>query len=334
MLKAIDVSTHKTMNQKIQIISKEEFAEISKSNDLKGLANCFVRILFHCALISMAFYLVGQNHPVFAALVLIPHYIAWSFLGWSGLGHELFHKKVFTSRAVNIILFRMLSVLSWSNYAYFETSHMVHHKDPLSEKDFEVIPQARLAGWALIGSLTIDLGSAYRRVSIMVKNAFGVVPNGAAQKFFPQHSEARTNLINGARVVLISHLVFVLFSIYFDLMVLILFITMAPFVLTFPNRILSALQHFNLKSNTESDFFSSTRTIIVNPVTRFFYAGMNYHVEHHLFPTVPFYNLPVLHKRLIELDVLLNFEPSFLSGFRYLYENGYFRPTEGAKETL
>jgi fatty acid desaturase len=211
---------------------------------------------------------------------------------------------------------------------------MVHHKDPLSEKDFEVMPQARLTGWALIGSLIIDLGSAYRRVTIMVKNAFGVVPNGAAQKFFPQHSEARTSLINGARVVLISHFVFVLLSIYFDFTVLIIFITIAPFVFTFPNRILSALQHFNLKPNKESNLFSSIRTIIVHPVIRFFYAGMNYHVEHHLFPTVPFYNLPVLHKRLIELGVLVNFEPSFWSGFRYLYANGYFQSSEGAKQTL
>ncbi|WP_224241116.1 fatty acid desaturase family protein [Hyalangium gracile] len=43
-----------------------------------------------------------------------------------------------------------------------------------------------------------------------------------------------------------------------------------------------------------------SRTILTNPVTTFFMCNENYHLEHHLFPRVPWYNLPRLHALLKE----------------------------------
>ena len=37
------------------------------------------------------------------------------------------------------------------------------------------------------------------------------------------------------------------------------------------------------------------RTVYVNPFSRFVYWNMNYHVEHHMFPLVPYHHLPELH---------------------------------------
>ena len=39
----------------------------------------------------------------------------------------------------------------------------------------------------------------------------------------------------------------------------------------------------------------NSRTVTTNPVFRFVYWNMNYHVEHHMFPMVPYYALPKLH---------------------------------------
>jgi MocE subfamily Rieske [2Fe-2S] domain protein len=36
----------------------------------------------------------------------------------------------------------------------------------------------------------------------------------------------------------------------------------------------------------------------MNPVSRFVYWNMNYHVEHHMFPMVPYHALPELHKEM------------------------------------
>ena len=36
----------------------------------------------------------------------------------------------------------------------------------------------------------------------------------------------------------------------------------------------------------------------MNPVFRFLYWNMNYHVEHHMFPMVPYHALPKLHEAM------------------------------------
>ncbi len=57
-------------------------------------------------------------------------------------------------------------------------------------------------------------------------------------------------------------------------------------------------QHTLLEN--EFDPILGTRTITTNAVTRFFMCNENYHLEHHLYPGVPWYNLPYLHKELKE----------------------------------
>ena len=42
----------------------------------------------------------------------------------------------------------------------------------------------------------------------------------------------------------------------------------------------------------------NSRTVYMNPVVRFLYLNMNYHIEHHMFPMVPYYSLPALHEKL------------------------------------
>ncbi|MDE0309140.1 MAG: fatty acid desaturase [Acidiferrobacterales bacterium] len=74
-----------------------------------------------------------------------------------------------------------------------------------------------------------------------------------------------------------------------------------PIVLVFAPRfiggpvtgILHLTQHTCLQMNVK-DHRYSTRSFTAGPITRFFYFNMNHHIEHHMFPMVPFYNLPKL----------------------------------------
>jgi fatty acid desaturase len=52
----------------------------------------------------------------------------------------------------------------------------------------------------------------------------------------------------------------------------------------------------------------------MNPVSRFIYWNMNYHVEHHMFPMVPYHALPQLHA-MIKHDLPAP-NPSMWSGYR------------------
>jgi fatty acid desaturase len=57
------------------------------------------------------------------------------------------------------------------------------------------------------------------------------------------------------------------------------------------------LQHGGLADNV-TDHRLNSRTVLMNPVSRFIYWNMNYHVEHHMFPMVPYHALPRLHETI------------------------------------
>ena len=62
----------------------------------------------------------------------------------------------------------------------------------------------------------------------------------------------------------------------------------APVMLLF-----TLLQHVEMAENAPS-ILDSTRSFRTNRLGRFLYLNMNHHVEHHLYPQVPFYALPKL----------------------------------------
>ncbi len=68
----------------------------------------------------------------------------------------------------------------------------------------------------------------------------------------------------------------------------------APIMLMF-----NIIQHVELQENSPS-VMDSTRTFRTNWVGRFLYLNMNNHVEHHLYPQVPFYSLPDVHKAVAD----------------------------------
>lgn len=53
-------------------------------------------------------------------------------------------------------------------------------------------------------------------------------------------------------------------------------------------------QHAGLAEDV-LDHRLNSRTVYMNPIFRFLYWNMNYHVEHHMFPMVPYHALPRLH---------------------------------------
>ena len=56
-------------------------------------------------------------------------------------------------------------------------------------------------------------------------------------------------------------------------------------------------QHAGLAENV-LDHRLNCRTVYLNPIFRFVYWNMNYHLEHHMFPMVPYHALPALHEEM------------------------------------
>jgi hypothetical protein len=60
---------------------------------------------------------------------------------------------------------------------------------------------------------------------------------------------------------------------------------------------MSYTQHTGMPENV-NDHRLNTRTVCTHPLLQFLYWNMNFHIEHHMFPMVPFYALPELHREL------------------------------------
>jgi len=63
-------------------------------------------------------------------------------------------------------------------------------------------------------------------------------------------------------------------------------------------RIRGAIEHGHVPDSGNP--YQQTRTYFIHPVLGFFFSPklVNYHLEHHLYPSVPFYHLPQLHRAL------------------------------------
>ena len=62
-------------------------------------------------------------------------------------------------------------------------------------------------------------------------------------------------------------------------------------------QLFTIIQHAEMEENNP-DIRKSTRSFTTNWLGNFLYVNMSYHVEHHLYPTVPFHAVPRLHAEI------------------------------------
>ncbi|MDN5716843.1 MAG: fatty acid desaturase, partial [Janibacter sp.] len=56
-------------------------------------------------------------------------------------------------------------------------------------------------------------------------------------------------------------------------------------------------QHSGMGENV-IDHRLNTRTVLMGPINRFLYWNMNFHIEHHMYPMVPYHRLRELHEEM------------------------------------
>jgi fatty acid desaturase len=104
---------------------------------------------------------------------------------------------------------------------------------------------------------------------------------------------------------------------------------MVPLMTFFPlfQRIRSIAEHFGLKRSHE---LNSTRNILAHPVETFFFSphNVNYHLAHHMFPSVPYYNLKSLHEDFCKHPVYRDLAHNNSSFF--ITENSVWRDLQTA----
>lgn len=265
-------------------------------HDVLAASHLLLRVALHALLITAVVYGLQQPWWPWVIPLIWLHGMAWSFWGWAGYGHELAHGTVFSNRRLNQLLFALSSILSWSNYGYFQKSHRHHHRYTLHPaQDGEGKPDLQLSPAETLWAASIDWPHARRSLTILWDNARNIIRGDWGNYLYPPGSEDRAQVVLAARVVLGAQATLALAFLALGQPTLVLLVNGGAFIATLPNKWLAAAQHHGCAIGSDS-VDASARTVLLNPLLAFLYANMNYHVEHHAYPGVRYYHLPALHR--------------------------------------
>lgn len=272
-------------------INSNDFKKLNKINNYKAGLHIFARNLITVACFYIVFFYIHSN--LLISIIFFYFYcINISFFGYAGIGHELSHKRVFSSKRINVFFYRIYSSLTWNNDVFFEKNHYFHHKNTFNPKDLEAKSEENWSISAITFYLLIDFRLMHKKISYAIFNSLGKYPSGECIKCIPAINSARRILI--VNIIIMTIIMWATNSIALSLLYLI-----APFTGTLCNKILAKSQHHGLENKKDDGPLQFSRTMKLPYVLSFLYANMNYHAEHHLAPSIPFYNLPEFHKILL-----------------------------------
>ncbi len=281
-------------------VPAEDLARLNQRNDLRGLLQSVGFLALLAVSGGIAWHAADRAHIVVALALIYIHGSLHAFLV-NGF-HELCHKTVFKTQALNIFFRNVYSFLGWYNHVSFWASHQAHHRYTLHPPDdLEVVLPRELTLRSYLSFALVNPRGFALRLKSVIRLSFGYIDSEWEQALFPpEATEQRRALFNWARLLLIGHGAIVIASLAMGLPMLLVLVTLAPFYGGGFQFLLNEAQHIGL-SDEVSDYRLNTRTILLNPMLGFLYWQMNYHIEHHMYAAVPFYNLAELHE-LVKAD--------------------------------
>ena len=109
--------------------------------------------------------------------------------------------------------------------------------------------------------------------------------------------KVQAKVIFSSRIYVAIWLLIILWSIVISSWMPLLYFVLPHFYGKTLHKLVAFTQHAGLARNIKDHRFS-TREMYLNPILSFLYWKMEYHVTHHMFPTVPSYNLDKLHHHI------------------------------------
>ncbi|MEO6845868.1 MAG: fatty acid desaturase [Chthoniobacterales bacterium] len=312
------------MNEQIKInwyrckIDKKIMSELMKSSNARAYLQVIPQLILFAGTTTLGYLAYENVHATnwhwalpLLLLALFVHGTCTSFLGLGGPVHELGHKTPFKTKALNEVFLKVFSFLSWSDYVGFRVSHVKHHQVTVhKDHDGEVELPAEL-GWGtwkfVLARIFFDPYAIFTHLRGWVYAACGefrdwVFPAKWMNKVIPESNTAlRAEHRRWARIVVFGQLALAILFIVTGHWFLIVLFTFGVFYSGWLTTLCAAPQHFGMTPNVP-DFRLCCRSYTCSWLPAFLYWNMQYHVEHHMFPAVPFYNLSKL-RTAIERDL-------------------------------
>ena len=225
----------------------------------------------------------------------VPFWLIYGALYTSGSDarwHECGHGTAFKSARLNRIVYHLACFMIIRNPVTWKWSHARHHTDTLLVgRDAEIALMVPPAAARLLLNLfgIPDAIDSLRRMAGHIMGRLQPDEN----LYVPDHAKKQAFTV--ARIWLCVYIVTGLAAVSLQSIIPILLIGGPRFYGAWHFNMTGFLQHGGLRDNV-TDHRLNTRTVLMNPLSRFIYLNMNYHIEHHMFPLVPYYNLPKLHE--------------------------------------
>ncbi len=289
-------------------IDKALLADLMIRSDLRGWTQTLLHLGFFFATAALAYGAYSQitlancfwSVPVLLGALFV-HGTMGPFMGLIAI-HELQHRTVFKTRSLNEFFEKVYAFISWSDYLWYQQSHARHHRATChAPHDGEVLLPVRFstrrkAFW--LGLFAWYPRATWAKLTQVWRHAQGDIRGDWYHHVLPvTDTHLRRQHRNWARILLIGHtllaLIFVLTGHWF----LIVVFTFGTQYCSWLGFLTGIPQHYGLASD-QPDFRLNTRTFTCSWLPAFYYWNMQYHLEHHMYPAVPFHQLGKLRKAI------------------------------------
>jgi fatty acid desaturase len=203
------------------------------------------------------------------------------------LAHDAWHGNLFPQRWQNTLFGNLLSLLVGIAYEPMRHDHLLHHQFNRTARD----PDAYNAGRRSLGLVVLFYAVVLFGLPLSVIYFNVLYP---VQHFAPAKLRKHWLLLAGYGVFYV-----LLFGTLSRLgwMSAAVELWLLPLLFASPwNGLKSISDHH--ANEWEGSRFRTATTVRSNAVVNFFWNGLNYHLDHHLFPRVPGYHLAKLHQHV------------------------------------
>ena len=205
--------------------------------------------------------------------------------------HEAGHGTAFKTDWMNNALYEIASFMVMRESIVWRWSHTRHHSDTIVVgRDPEIAVPRPPDVKAIIMSF-FNLRVYPKFFGHMLLHSIGRM--SADEKTYIPEMEF-PKVYRRARVYVAIYAVVIGLSLYTRSILPLMFVGFANLFGTWLLVTYGLTQHAGLAENV-LDHRLNCRTVYMNPIHRYLYWNMNYHVEHHMFPLVPYHALPKLH---------------------------------------
>ena len=274
------------------LIDKKILKEFSKHSNWQGIKHIFLYFLILLFSGYMAFITWGTWWTILWFLIYGNIY-TFSNPIW----HECGHKLAFKSRRLNEIFYHITSFMYNYEPIRWRWSHHHHHTYTLHTKKYydHEIQITKPTDLFFVLMIHLPGGNIFTFLFThieTIKHAFGFT-SVVMKDCIPKEEQPKVRFF--ARIHIILWLTIIGCSIYFQTWLPILYLLLPFLYGTTLINIIHFIQHAGLENNV-SDHRLTTRTVKLNIFLSFLSWNMEYHLEHHMFPMVPSYNLKRLHE--------------------------------------